>query len=159
MADNPAARAAHRAAALAGRRAAERAGVRPTTVSVVVETWSGPIGTDGITLVSTSTTTLSPSPRVLSGAALTGYFGGGTAAASSGVLLAGQYLVGPITLDYPGGGYSQATLCPAAADDRVTYYLLEGDEFTTGGERFRLVDSDATHPHKISLVVERTAQS
>ena len=57
-----------------------------------------------------------------------------------------------------GGGYTQAQLCPAAGEDRVVYYLLEGDEFSPGGERFRLVDADATRPHQISLVVERTAQ-
>ena len=126
-------RLAHRAAADAGRRAAAAVGARPTTV-------------------------LSPAPRVRSGGGAASYFGGGTAAASAGVLLAGQYLVGPITLDYAGGGYTQAQLCPAAGEDRAVYYLLEGDEFSSGGERFRLVDADATRPHQITLVVERTAQ-
>ena len=151
-------RAAHRAAADAGRRAAAAVGARPTTVSVVVVTYSGPVGVTGSTVVSTSTTVLSPSPRVRSGSAASSYFGGGTAAASAGLLMAGQYLVGPITLDHPGGGYTQAQLCPVAGEDRVVYYLLEGDEFASGGERFRLVDAAATRPHQISLVVERTAQ-
>ncbi len=151
-------RAAHRAAADAGRRAAERVGARPTTVSVVVATYSGPVGVTGSTLASTSTTVLSPSPRVRSGGGAAGYFGGGTAAASAGVLMEGQYVVGPITLDYAGGGYTQAQLCPAAGEDRVVYYLLEGDEFSPGGERFRLVDADATRPHQMTLVLERTAQ-
>ena len=151
-------RAAHRAAADAGRRAAERVGARPTTVSVVVVTYSGPVGVTGSAVVSTSTTVLSPSPKVTPNGDTASYFGGGTASASSGVLRANAYRVGPITLDYPGGGYTQAQLCPAAGEDRVVYYLLEGDEFASGGERFRLVDADATRPHQISLVVERTAQ-
>lgn len=151
-------RLAHRAAADAGRRAAAAVGARPTTVSVVVVTYSGAVGVTGSSVVSTSTTVLSPAPRVRSGSAAPSYLGGGTAAASAGVLLAGQYLVGPVTLDYAGGGYTQAQLCPAAGEDRAVYYLLEGDEFSSGGERFRLVDADATRPHQITLVVERTAQ-
>ena len=57
-------RLAHRAAADAGRRAAAAVGARPTTVSVVVVTYSGPVGVTGSSVVSTSTTVLSPAPRV-----------------------------------------------------------------------------------------------
>ena len=57
-----------------------------------------------------------------------------------------------------GGWSAQARLCPAAGEVRAVSYLLDGGEFSSGGERFRLVDADATRPHQITLVVERTAQ-
>ena len=52
-----------RRAADAGRRAAEP-WVRPTIVSIVVESWSGPYGAVGSTLLSTQTTVLDPRPKV-----------------------------------------------------------------------------------------------
>lgn len=159
MADNPAARAAHRAAALTGRRAAERAGVRSTAVSVVVETWSGPLGMATSTLLSTSTLVLSPRPKVTPATERGGYFGGGNTAVSGGRLIAGTYRVGPITLACATGGYTVEQLAPSGAAAKRIYYLLEGDEFTSGGERFELVDVDASRPHQATLTVERTAQT
>lgn len=155
--DNTAARNAHRRAADAGRRAAESAGVRGTSVSVVVETYVAAI-TNGATPASTVTTVLSPRPKVRAATDKDGYFGGGTAAASDGVLSAGGYVVGPITLPYTGGGYSQEQLCPAGAATKRVYYLLEGDEFAAGGEKFRLLRADSTRPHQTTLMVERTRQ-
>ena len=158
MADNPALRNAHRAAALAGRRAAEAAGARPTQVSVVVETYDRAVNLAGATLLSTSTLALDPRPKVASGVDALSAFAGGTAAVSSVRLASSQYVIGPITLDCGAGGYTQAQLCPPSAANTRVYYLLTGDDFAGGGERFDLVQADASRPHQVNLLVQRTAQ-
>lgn len=158
MGDNPTLRAAHRRAADQGRKSAEAAGVRPTAVSVVVETYSGGIGFASTTLVSTSTLVLSPRPKVQTGGFVLGYFGGGDATRAGGRLLAGQFAIGPITLSYDGGGYTVDQLAPSASDAIKVYYLLVGDAFDSGGEKFEIVDVVATRPHQVTLVVERTKQ-
>jgi hypothetical protein len=152
MADNLAARLAHRNAALTGRRAAEAAGVRSVSVSVVTETWSGP------TQVSTSTLVLSPRPKVVPAGEEPGYFGGGNSAISGGRLVAGTYRIGPITLATTGGGYTVAQVAPDGASNKRIYYFLSGDEFSDSGERFELTDVDASRPHQVTLTVRRTAQ-
>lgn len=158
MADNLAARLAHRAAALTGRRAAEGAGVRSVAVSVVVESWSGPTQVATSTLVSTSTLVLSPRPKVVPAGEEAGYFGGGNSAISGGRLTAGTYRIGPITLACSTGGYTVAQLSPPGASDTRIYYFLAGDEFSGAGERFELTDVDSSRPHQVTLTVRRTAQ-
>ena len=158
MADNLAARLAHRNAALTGRRAAERSGVRSVSVSVIVETWSGPTQVSTSTLLSTSTLVLSPRPKVVPAGEEAGYFGGGNSAISGGRLVAGTYRIGPITLATTGGGYTVDQLSPPGASDTRIYYFLAGDEFSDGGERFDLTDVDAARPHQVTLTVRRTAQ-
>jgi hypothetical protein len=158
MADNPTLRLAHRAAALAGRRAAEAVGARPTSVSIVTETYSGTTGLAATTLVSTSTLTLDPRPKVSTVREGGGYFGGGRGSASSGRLVVGVYRIGPVTLTTAGGGYSAAQLAPPGGSALTVYYLLTGDDFASGGERFDLLDVDASRPHQVTLTVQRTAQ-
>ena len=147
-----------RAAADAGRAAADAAGARSTDVTVVVETYSGPVDAPGVSLVSTVSFKIDPRPKVRSAGSPAGYFGGGTASLSAGILIAGQYAIGPITLAYTGGGYTQEQLVPPGSAMKRVYYILDGDEFTVGGEKFRLVDADATRPHQITLIVQRTEQ-
>jgi hypothetical protein len=156
--DNPQLRAAHRRAADAGRRAAESAGVRPTKVSIQLEVYSGPIGAPGTFQQYSPVLVLDPRPKVTEGAIVVGYFGGGRGAEASGRLLAGQFLIGPITLEYPGGGYSLDQLTPAGSDSSRAIYILEGDNFKVGGEKFELVEVDASKPHQVSLIVERAKQ-
>jgi hypothetical protein len=158
MADNLAARLAHRNAALTGRRAAERTGVRSVSVSVITETWSGPTQVSTSTLASTSTLVLSPRPKVVPAGEEPGYFGGGNSAISGGRLVAGTYRIGPITLATTGGGYTVDQLSPPGASNTRIYYFLAGDEFSDGGERFELTDVDAARPHQVTLTVRRTAQ-
>ena len=158
MADNLAARLAHRNAALTGRRAAEAAGVRSVSVSVVTETWSGPTQVSTSSLVSTSTLVLSPRPKVVPAGEEPGYFGGGNSAISGGRLIAGTYRIGPITLATTGGGYTVAQVAPDGASNKRVYYFLSGDEFSDSGERFELTDVDAARPHQVTLTVRRTAQ-
>jgi hypothetical protein len=158
MADNLAARLAHRNAALTGRRAAERTGVRSVSVSVITETWSGPTQVSTSTLASTSTLVLSPRPKVVPAGEEPGYFGGGNSAISGGRLIAGTYRIGPITLATTGGGYTVDQLSPPGASNTRIYYFLAGDEFSDGGERFELTDVDASRPHQVTLTVRRTAQ-
>lgn len=160
MADNPAARAAHRLAADAGRRAAESAGARPTSVVVTVETWSAAVGTSTSTLTSTATVTLDPRPKVTKvSPGSPSYFGGGIAGASDGATLAPEYLVGPITTTAGGIGYTLAQLCPPGGATKNVYVTLSGDGFASGGERFQVFDSEATRPHQITLRVRRTHQT
>lgn len=160
MADNPAARAAHRLAADAGRRAAESAGARPTSVVVTVETWSAAVGTSTATLTSTATVTLDPRPKVSKVApGSPSYFGGGTLAASNGVMLAPEYVIGPITTTAGTTGYTLAQLLPAGGSTKNVYVMLTGDAFASGGERYEAFDCDASRPHQITLRVRRTHQS
>lgn len=147
-----------RAAADAGRAAADAVGARPTAVTLVVETYSGPVDAPGSTLVSTVSTRFAPNPKVTTAGSPDGYFGGGTGSLSNGILIAGQYRVGPITLAYPGGGYTQEQVCPPGGSTKRIYYVLDGDEFSAGGEKFRLIDPDATRPHQIFFTCERTEQ-
>ena len=97
-----------RRAAEAGRRAAEPF-TRPTTVTVYVDVWSGPVGTDGATLLSSTPTTISPNPKVsAAGSGGPSAFGGGFASSSAGGLEATEFNVGPITLKHSTGGYDVA---------------------------------------------------
>ncbi len=136
--------------------------MRTVTVSVVRETWSAPLGTLGAELVSTDSTPLSPSPKVVANTeGPTSAFGGGPEAASTGVLRAAQYVVGPITRSYPGGGYSQAQVLLASASVSESVYLLlddGGDEFTAGGERFDVFACDASRPLHLTIIAQRSAQ-
>lgn len=150
----------HRRAAEAGRRAAERF-ARTTTVTIVVDQYSGPVGAVGSTLLSTSETVLSPRPKVApAGDAGASVFGGGVATLSVGGAVVTEYAIGPVTLDYPGGGYDLATLLPLGAVDRQVRVRLEGDAFETEGEFFEVVPGsvDATRPHQVTFRVRRSPQ-
>jgi len=158
--DNSAARAAHRAAADTGRRAAETAGARSTSVTVTVETWSAAIGTSAATLSSTATTTLDPRPKVSSiSSGSPSYFGGGTLTQSDGQTLAPEYAIGPITTAAGTIGYTLAQLAPAGGTTKRVYVTLAGDAFAGSGERFAVHEVDASRPHQITLRVHRAPQS
>lgn len=159
MADNAGLRAAHRRAADAGRRAAEAAGARPTKVTIRTRTYSGAVNAAGTTLLSTSDVVLSPRPKVVpAGEGESSLYGGGLEA-HPGTLGARSFVVGPITLDYPGGGYSLATLLPAESPSTRVTLVLEGDGFEASGEEFDLVaQPDASRPHQITLTVARSRQ-
>lgn len=151
----------YRRAADFGRKVAAQH-VRLVRVSIVRETWDAPVDTIDAAVVLTSATLLSPSPKVVAnteGPATA--FGGGPEAASTGVLRAAQYIVGPITRTFPGGGYTQAQLLLAPASVSETVYLLlddGGDQFTVGGEKFDVIAADASRPLRITLIVQRSAQ-
>lgn len=159
MADNAALRAAHRAAADRGRRAAEAVGARPTKVTVRVRTYTAPVGTSTATVSSTTNTPVDPRPRVRQlSQTEASFYGGGLLAAGTGRSVAAYYAVGPMTLDYAAGGYTVADLLPAGATTKRVTIVLEGDEFTSGGEEMHVVNVDATRPHQVNLVVSRTRQ-
>lgn len=102
---------------------------------------------------------LSPRPKVRQlGAGESSMYGGGPAA-SPGVSGTRVYEVGPITLDYAGGGYSLASLCPAESTATRVSFLLVGDDFESSGEEFDLVaPPDASRPHQVTLRVGRSRQ-
>lgn len=159
MADNTGARLAFRAIADRVRAIPETLGQRPTTVTIRVRTYSGALGAQGTTLVSTTDTVLSPRPKVreVSGGSPS-FFGGGTLALHNGELEAAVYEIGPITQAFPGGGYTQSDVVPAGAYTKRVTVVLEGDEFTAGGEEFTIDQSDFTRPHRGMLRVIRTRQ-
>ena len=149
-----------RRAADAGRKAAEPF-VRPTVVTIVVETWSGPYGATGSTLVSTATTTLSPRPKVMAvGDEGASAFGGGYASSSAGALVATAYDIGPVTLDYPGGGYTVEQLLPLGAANKNVYVVLSDGAYEGTGERFRVDPGTlvATRAYQCTFRVVRTDQ-
>lgn len=149
-----------RRAADAGRRAAEP-WVRPTIVTIVVETYSGPYGAVSSTLTSTSTTVLSPRPKVQAvGAQGPSAFGGGYASASAGGLEATEYEIGPITLKYPGGGYTVDDLLPLGASNKNVYVILADGAYEGSGERFRVDPGSlvATRAYQVTFRVVRTNQ-
>lgn len=141
------------------RRIPETLGQRTTQVTLRVRAYSGPVGAHGTTLVSTTDTVLDPRPKVREVTdGQRSYFGGGSLAASDGVALAGVYEIGPITQSFPGGGYTQSTVVVAGAVTQRFTVLLEGDEFTSGGEEFEVTASDFTRPQRGMLQVTRTRQ-
>jgi hypothetical protein len=141
------------------RRIPETLGQRTTLVTLRVRTYSGPVGAFGTTLVSTADTVLDPRPKVREVTdGQRSYFGGGTLAASDGTALAGVYEIGPITQSFPGGGYTQNAVVIAGAVTQRFTVLLEGDEFSSGGEEFEVTASDFTRPQRGMLQVTRTRQ-
>ena len=157
--NNTGALASFRAIADAVRRVPETLGQRTTNVTLRVRTYSGPVGAFGTTLVSTADTIVDPRPKVVQ---ITdgqrSYFGGGSLAASDGVALAGVYEIGPLTQSFPGGGYTQNAVVIAGAVTQRFTVLLEGDEFSSGGEEFEVTASDFTRPQRGMLQVTRTRQ-
>lgn len=141
------------------RRIPEALGQRTTQVTLRVRAYSGPVGAHGTTLVSTTDTVIDPRPRVREVTdGQRSYFGGGSLAASDGTALAGVYEIGPITQSYPSGGYTQGSVVIAGAVTQRFTVLLEGDEFSAGGEEFEVTASDFTRPQRGMLQVTRTRQ-
>lgn len=149
---------AHRRAADAGRRAAELAGARTTSVTVRVRTYSGAMGASGSVLAAQIDTVLSPRPRVRQlGPGESSFYGGGP---GSGPSVAGArvYEIGPITLAYSGGGYTIADLAPAESPSTRVTYVLSGDDFETDEEFVLAAPPDASRPHQLTLRVHRAQQ-
>jgi len=159
MSDNSSAREAWRSIADACRRIPEELGTRSTKVTVRVRAYSGPVGQTGVTVSSTTDTVLDPRPRVRQvSEGQRGYFGGGVLSASTGALRIGEYEVGPVTQDFPGGGYAPSDLAPAGGATKRVTLLLEGEEFASGGEEFEIVHMDATRPLRTMLLAARVRQ-
>lgn len=158
-ANNTFALAAFRTIAGTVRRVPETLGQRTTLVTLRVRTYSGAVGAYGVTLQTTVDTILDPRPKVVEVTdGQRSYFGGGSLAQSDGTALAGVYEIGPITQSYPGGGYTQGDVVIAAAPNKRFTYVLEGDEFTAGGEEFEATASDFTRPQRGMVQVTRTRQ-
>lgn len=158
-ANNTAAVNGFRAIANAVRRIPEQLGQRTTSVTIRVRTYSAAVGAQGTTVVSTADTVLDPRPKVTQVTdGQPSYFGGGTVSLSNGNLVAAVYEIGPITQEFPGGGYAQDDVAPAGAYTRRVTVLLEGTEFSAGGEEFEVDAADFTRPQRGMLRVVRTRQ-
>lgn len=158
MADNATARDGWRALADACRRIPETFGTRSTSVTIRLRTYTAPVGESTATATTTNTI-LDPRPRVRQvSEGQRGYFGGGVLASATGELRVGDYEIGPITQEFPGGGYSPTDLAPAGGVTKRVTVLLAGDEFSSGGEEFEIVHMDATRPFRTMLLVRRVRQ-
>lgn len=158
MANNDTAAFAFRALAASMRAIPEQLGTRNTLVTIRVRTYTAPVGESGVTTTTTDTV-LSPVPKVSQvSEGQRGYFGGGVLASSTGELRVGDYEIGPITQDFPGGGYAPTDLAPAGGVTKRVTVLLTGDEFSAGGEEFEIVQMDATRPFRTMLLVRRARQ-
>lgn len=148
-----------RRAAEYGRKAAAAAAQRPTTVTVVLETWDRPIGTAGAVLQSTQALVLSPAPKVEFVGDESSAFGGGIYSGPDGDLNAGRVRIGPITQSYAGGGYTPAQLGPdIAGPHQRTYLTLSGPGFV-GAARYMIEKLDASRPQSIWIEAHRTKQT
>lgn len=148
-----------RALADAVRAIPEAIGTRTTSVTIRVRTYSGAVGAQGVTVSSTTDTLVTPRPKVrqlIEGKP--SYFGGGVFTDSTGRVVAGEYEIGPITQDFPGGGYTPADLAPTGAVNKRVTVLLAGDEFQSSGEEFEIVKLDASRPFRTMLAVARVRQ-
>lgn len=149
-----------RRAADYGRKVVDRLGLRPSTATVTIETFADPWST-GATPTSTTTYALSPRPKIVEAGAVgvPSYFGGGSTADGGANLSADAYRIGPITPAYPGGGYSSAQLIPPQPDvlTRV-YVVLTGPEFQSAGEKYQVINVDATNALHFFMDVVRTVQ-
>jgi hypothetical protein len=159
VANNATANAAFRRIANAVRGIPEQFGTRNTTVTVRVRAYSGAVGAQGTTLTGTADTVLTPIPKVTQVIEGTpSYFGGGIFTDSTGRVLAGEYEVGPVTQEFPGGGYAPTDLAPAGSVSKRVTIVLTGDEFQSGGEEFEVIKVDATRPFRTMLLVTRVRQ-
>jgi len=149
----------YREAAYEGRQAAFDVGMRPNTVTIRVETWSG--GRIGEGRCSTADTVLVPSPRVNRISERATPYGDGIQDRSTGLPTAASYSVGPITPAFPGGGYTPDQLCPPIVPGvgQRNLVLIEGDEFGTAGTLCRIVSMDASQPIHTTLLVEQVLAS
>ena len=147
-----------RRAANRGRIAAYRVAQRPTTVTIRVETYSGSVGANGVTLSSTSDTVLYPNPDVNPVGDLDSWYGGGSGATSGAKLRAPQYSVGPITSLFPGGGYADTTLAPTGGANKRVLVVLAGGDFPDAGESYSIADIEERSPQSTYLLVERSKQ-
>lgn len=158
MADNATARDGWRALANACRAIPETFGTRSTSVTIRLRTYTAPVGESTATATTTDTI-LDPRPRVRQvSEGQRGYFGGGVLASSTGELRVGDYEIGPITQEFHGGGYSPTDLAPAGGVTKRVTVLLQGDEFSSGGEEFEIIHMDATRPFRTMLLVRRVRQ-
>lgn len=158
-ANNAAALNRFRAIADRVRRVPEAHGQRPTQTTIRVRTYSSAVGAQGTTLATTTDTVLDPRPKVVQVTdGQRSYFGGGTVSLSNGLLVAAVYEVGPITQEFPGGGYAQDDVAPPSGYTKRVTVVLEGPEFTTGGEEFAVDAADFTRPQRGMLRVVRARQ-
>lgn len=151
-------KSARRRAADAGRRAADNVQQRNVTVTLVVTQYDRSVNLQGAVASTTTSTTLTPNPKVVPAGGDPSFYGGSTDVLAGGDQISDQYVIGPVTREYDGGGYAQDTLVPAASASKTVRYRLSGENFITGGELFRPVKIERATPHSLWVLVERTSQ-
>lgn len=163
MADNPTFRRSMRALWLMGAVLAEDFGVRPTSVTLRVRQYSGPIHAPGTTLTLTDDTVITPRPQVRQvrqgrRADQTGWHDEAENTDATGNPIALRYEVGPIAQESTSGGYDPTAWRPTDDPTRRLTVVLAGDEFGADPVEFELVRVDASDPHTFTVTVQRTRQ-
>lgn len=134
-------------------------GLRPYTVTIKLETYSGSLG-EGVTLVSSSDLVLSPNPHVtLISRKPAEYHGTNQPIASStGNPFISQYRIGRITPFNGTIGYTRTQLLPVPANTTQRAIVwMTGDDLMSGGEPFNVINYQV-FPFEIILTVESTVR-
>jgi hypothetical protein len=166
MADNPAFRDRLRRIVNRGDEIAEGLAVRPTTVTLRVRQYSGPVGVHGTTLTSTTDTVVSPRPvvqQVRQGPKgdQVGWLEGASLTDATGQPRTLRYEVGPIALTFTsgsGGGYAPADFTPTDDATRRLTIVLAGPDFGADPVEFEVIRTSADDPLTFTLTVQRTRQ-
>ncbi len=122
-------------------------GLRPFTITVRTRSWSG-------TRVGDGTSTDADAILLVHGQApkcrRVAYK---ETAAAGGKYQEGDYRVGPMTPDFPGGGVAFSTLAPTSQASTEIYYRLVGPDTPALGTWCSAVGEEGDHPLHRYLVV------
>jgi hypothetical protein len=152
-------RAAFRAAALVGRRAAAAVGQRDTTVTLEVTAYDAAINVAGAVAGAPTITTLEPPPKVERAPGPAGYFGDGLATQAGGEMRADFFRLRHLTRRCPSGGLDPDELLVAATASRQVRFRLVGDDHPAAGTLCVAVAVEDETPQSFSLIVQRTTQT
>lgn len=137
-------------------------GLRPYTVTVRVNTWSG--SSKNLPGAGTSVTTSTTLTTSGSNAVRVERLSTRDVIASSGMYTDGDYLVGPITPYFSGssgtGGFNLSALDPAVIGPNTTVqFHISGSEMGANGSLFQKVETRATSNLSYYVVVRKEKTS
>lgn len=129
-------------------------GLRPSSVTIRVRTWSGsrpgePSST--YTDVDTSILVGGQNPKVR-------HLTSNDVVASGGLYTDQDYKIGPITPEFIGGGVSKSTIDPETTTTaREIFYQIVGPGEPDGGSWYQRVSDETEHSLHSYIVVRKTA--
>lgn len=125
-------------------------GLRPYTVTVRVRTWSGgAVGLETATNVDTRLLVGGQNPKCRRVAYKETVAGGGR-------YQEGDYRIGRVTPNFPGGGVPYGTMAPPTQTGTEVYYVLVGPDTPAAGAVCTVVGEEGDHPLHRNLVVRPT---
>jgi hypothetical protein len=148
-----------------GRKSvARRPVLRPYSVTVRLEQYSGAIAQGVTTMPPVSSLLITPAPKVeqLDDADASFYGGGNIISDSTGAMKMSVFRVSEITPAYNtgvfSGGYTERQLLPVIANpSQRAVWLIVGPGLLPGGEPFEVVDPKFSDPFGWSFVARRVA--